>query len=153
MKGTPEKPADNVVSEYTPARHRTNARLLATGAVVFFTLIACACRRAGNGAEIIPPVTAPLSRQVIGYGVIKSNYTHILDKIGGGTSVALLRRGTIVEIKERRPLIVNGKAESRVFVTSGLNSGWLAEEELNIYSSRIQAETASGNPASGTAQP
>jgi hypothetical protein len=114
----------------------------ALAALFFISLASCARRHLSD--DIIPPVTSPLSRPVIGYGVISSSYTHVLDKRGDdGTALGLLRRGSVVEILERRPVLRGDKAESWVFA-SGNFSGWLKEEEVRVYSSRAQAETDSG---------
>jgi hypothetical protein len=103
------------------------------------------CSRRSVSYEIQLPVTAPLSRSVIGYGVIASSYTHVLDRRDiNGEPLGLLRKGSIVEILERRPVVQNNKAESWVFV-SGTYTGWLREDELNVYDYRAQAETAAGN--------
>lgn len=119
-----------------------NQTRLALAALFCISLAACARRHPSD--EVIPPLTSPLSRPVIGYGVISSSYTHVLDKRGDdGTALGLLRRGSIVEILERRPVVRGDKAESWVFA-SGNFSGWLREEEVRVYSSRSQAETDSG---------
>jgi hypothetical protein len=101
------------------------------------------CKRSSPEEDITLPVTPPLSRPAIGYGVANSNYTRILDKQGNdGKSIGFLRKGQIVEVLERRPLLVNEKAEMWVRV-SGVYSGWLKESELQVYSTMPQAVTAS----------
>jgi hypothetical protein len=118
--------------------------LMRAALAVLFLISLASCTRHRPSDEIIPPATSPLSRPVIGYGVISGSYTHVLDKRGDdGTALGLLRRGSIVEILERRPVLRGDKAESWVFA-SGNFSGWLKEEEVRVYPSRAQAETDSG---------
>ncbi|MDR0663429.1 MAG: hypothetical protein LBF80_05050 [Spirochaetaceae bacterium] len=101
------------------------------------------CKRTSPEDEIILPVTPPLSRSVIGYGVINANYTRVMDKLGDeGNSIGFLRKGSIVEILERRPVVMDEKAETWI-LASGSYTGWLRENELRIYSSKAQALTAS----------
>jgi hypothetical protein len=105
--------------------------------------ILSSCKRSLPEDEIILPATPPLSRSVIGYGVVNANYTRIMDKLGdGGNSIGFLRKGSIVEILERRPVVTGEKAEIWV-LASGSYTGWLKETEMNIYSSKAQALTAS----------
>jgi hypothetical protein len=118
--------------------------------VLTFCVIAAAvpgilssCKRAIPEDEIVLPATPPLSRSVIGYGVVNANYTSVMDKLGdGGYSVGFLRKGSIVEILERRPVVKGEKAETWV-LASGSYTGWLKENELRVYQSRAQALTAS----------
>lgn len=112
-------------------------------AACILALSASTCKRNSFEDEIVLPLTRPLSRYVIGYGVVNANYTHILDKQGeSGKSIGFLRRGTIVEILERRPVVRGDKAEIWV-LASGSYEGWLKETELRVYPSRVQAQTAS----------
>ena len=107
-------------------------------------LVCAGCARKLPQDEIYLPPSSPLSRSVIGYGVVNSSYTHVLDKRGAeGMSLGLLRKGAIVEILERRPVVDGEKAESWVFA-SGAYSGWLREDEMRVFDSRAQAETAAG---------
>jgi hypothetical protein len=100
------------------------------------------CRRLAGENEIIIPVTRPLSRTVIGYGVVNANYTRILDKHGDdGKSIGFLRKGTIVEVLERRPVVTDYAAEMWVLASGGYK-GWLRENELQVYQSKAQAVTA-----------
>ncbi|MDR1256402.1 MAG: hypothetical protein LBJ86_01490 [Spirochaetaceae bacterium] len=101
------------------------------------------CKRFSVENAIALPVTRPLSRTVIGYGVATANYTRILDNHGdGGRSIGFLRKGSIVEILERRPVVTDYAAEMWV-LASGSYKGWLKENELQVYQSRAQAVTAS----------
>jgi len=134
------------------AKGLSNAAVFIAAAIFVLSILIC-CHKNDNYSEIIPQLTAPLSRSVIGYGVITSNYAHMLEKKEGGKALALLRKGSIVEVKERRVLLVDGKAENRLFVTSPSNSGWLPESEMIVYSSLAQAETASKNLSGEAEQP
>jgi hypothetical protein len=101
------------------------------------------CRRTAPEDEISLPLTPPLSRSIIGYGVVNANYTRILDKSGdNGNSIGFLRKGSIVEILERRP-VLNGEKSEIWVLASGNYTGWLKENELRVYSSKAQAATAS----------
>ncbi|MDR3324892.1 MAG: hypothetical protein LBS82_02730 [Spirochaetaceae bacterium] len=111
-------------------------------------LIAATLTTCGQGnpeKAIIPPATPPLSRHIIGYGVVSINYTHVFDKRGNdGAALGILRKGAIVEVLERRPLIVDGKAEKWVLATNGAYAGWLNENRIRIYDTRPRAQTAAG---------
>ncbi|GHV19320.1 hypothetical protein FACS189494_00570 [Spirochaetia bacterium] len=111
--------------------------LLLTMCMVLF-----GCYRTSNEDEIQLPANPPLSRPVIGYGVINTNYTHVMDNRGDGRSIGLLRKGAIVEVIERRPVLNGETAESWV-LADGNYRGWLREDELRIYPSMAQAQTAS----------
>lgn len=119
-------------------------RQLATFApcLVLTATLFASCVRSTPDYEIALPATPPLSRPVIGYGVINTNYTHVLDKQGSsGTSLGFLRKGSIVEVLERRPLVHGETSESWV-LAKGDYAGWLREDELRIFPSRDQAQTA-----------
>ena len=111
--------------------------------LVLMTVFAAAsCAQKALDREIIPPVTAPLSRSVIGYGVVNTNYTHVLDRHGeGGRSLGFLRKGAIVEVLERMALVAGEKTENWMFV-SGAYQGWLREDELRMYDTEAKAKTA-----------
>ncbi|MDR0383534.1 MAG: hypothetical protein LBH50_06060 [Spirochaetaceae bacterium] len=103
------------------------------------------CKRSSLQNEIVIPVTRPLSRSTIGYGVVNANYTRILDERGDeGKSLGFLRKGSIVEILERRPVVKDDKAETWV-LAYGSYKGWVKENELRVYPSMAQAVTASEN--------
>jgi hypothetical protein len=116
----------------------------------------------GNKEEIavIPPPTSPLSRAVIGFGVINVSYTYITaEPADGGVSPGYLRRGSLVRIIERRIVknnatakgaAANGTAkgagavsgaESWVLV-DGAYRGWLREALVDIYDNEGRALTA-----------
>ncbi|GMO55607.1 MAG: hypothetical protein Ta2G_14900 [Termitinemataceae bacterium] len=122
--------------------------------LVLVSLMLSSCKRFGADDDIHLPPTPPLSRPVIGYGVISSNYTHVLDAQGqNGKSLGFLRKGSIVAIIERRPIIEGEEAENWVLAKANYDgteenqnitdvSGWLPEKELRIYPSKAQAKTA-----------
>jgi hypothetical protein len=124
-----------------------NSRCLHASAIlIIYVLLLPAlssCKRKSLESDIILPVVKPLSRSIIGYGVVNANYTRILDKKGEeGKSIGFLRKGSIVEIQERRPIVSGEKAEMWVLV-SGAYKGWLKESELRVYPTKAQAITAS----------
>ena len=109
-----------------------------------------ACNRSVSQAPVLPPVTYPLSRDYIGYGVVNVSFTHFYDEVGSdGTSQGYLRRGTVVRVIERRPLIINGTPESWVLIegnyqgSSTPSKGWLEEANLDVYDNESRAITAS----------
>jgi hypothetical protein len=111
--------------------------LLLLGAVALWG----SCTRTTHEVSITPPPTYPLSRTVIGYGVVSVSYTHVVNEPGKeGISLGYLRRGSIVRILERR--LVKGTAESWVLV-EGNYRGWLRESVVDIYDLEAQAKTAS----------
>ncbi|MDR2842754.1 MAG: hypothetical protein LBV52_06095 [Spirochaetaceae bacterium] len=111
--------------------------------ILVFAVLLFSCTRASTEYEIKLPETPPLSRPVIGYGVIGTNYTHVLDKQDvNGKSLGFLRKGAIVEVIERRSVLHGGVPESWVFV-KGTYSGWLLTKDMRIFPSLAQAKTAS----------
>ena len=107
------------------------------------------CTRSAEELPVTPPVTAPLTRDFIGYGVLTASFTHLLDRPGPeGASLAYLRRGTVVRIIERRFFLNRDGAEFWVLAEGnyeeGLSSqGWLRESALEIYDNESRARTAS----------
>ena len=98
----------------------------------------------------MPPVTHPLARTYIGYGVVNVSFTHLLDEIGqAGVSIGYLRRGTVVRIIERRQQITRNRSESWVLAEGNYlgqgsgTQGWLEESSLEIFDSENRAITAS----------
>jgi uncharacterized lipoprotein YajG len=101
-----------------------------------------ACTKDSGEITITPPPTYPLSRSVIGYGVISVSYTHVVDAPDKGEiSLGYLRRGSIVRILERRSVNNQGTMESWVLV-EGNYRGWLRETVVDIYDLEAQAGTA-----------
>ncbi|MDR1373712.1 MAG: hypothetical protein LBJ24_01935 [Treponema sp.] len=108
---------------------------------ILFILLFCSC--GGSGNSIAPPLTSPLSRSLIGYGVVTISYSNVVDEpnLAGGVSLGILRKGTVVPVLERRQINVRGKLESWVLV-GGYYQGWLREEVLEIFENEAQAQTA-----------
>ena len=101
---------------------------------------------------VMPPVTHPLIREYIGYGVVNVSFTHLLSEPdAGGASRGYLRRGTVVRIIERRPLTNRENLESWVFVEGNYqgsssvqgSQGWLLETTLEVFDNESRAMTAS----------
>jgi hypothetical protein len=114
------------------------ARLL-----LFFALLGCGCDGKKEESPVVPPATAPLSRAVIGYGVINVSYTHVsAEPMEGSVSQGYLRRGTLVRILERRD-IRNGGVPVSWVLAEGASMGWLREELVDIYDNEGMARTAS----------
>ena len=117
------------------------------------------CNRTNEEIPVAPPVTHPLLREYIGFGVVNVSFTHLLDDPNPrGNSQGYLRRGTLVRIIERKSIINRGVAVSWVlaegnYQNSGVNSasggidnglrGWLEEQYLDIYDNESRAKTAS----------
>ncbi|GHV33415.1 hypothetical protein AGMMS4952_25270 [Spirochaetia bacterium] len=104
-------------------------------------LLLGACNRAPEVLPLTPPATPPLSRAVIGYGVVSSSYTHVQnDPAPESVSLGYLRRGAMVEILERK------KSWIRV---NGAYRGWIKEDGVLFYGTKAQAMTASDSLSSG----
>lgn len=100
------------------------------------------CTRSADETPLPPPPTYPLSRPIIGYGVISASYTHVVDVPDQrGLSLGYLRQGSVVPVLERRHVNNQGTAESWVLV-NGNYRGWLREDVINIYDNEAQAKTA-----------
>ncbi|GHT82871.1 hypothetical protein FACS1894137_02640 [Spirochaetia bacterium] len=106
-------------------------------------LLLDACSRASGELPLTPPASPPLSRSVIGYGVINSSFTQVQNEPApGSVSLGYLRRGSVVEILERKMMSLRGVSESWIRVQSSYR-GWIREEGVQIYTSKAQAMTAS----------
>jgi len=111
--------------------------------ILLFMAILCSCTAKKDESPVIPPVTSPLSREYIGFGVITASFTHILaDPDQDSPSLGYLRRGSLVRIL-RRQAVKNGDVFTSWVLTQGNQQGWLKEEVLNIYETESQAKTAS----------
>jgi hypothetical protein len=110
---------------------------------IIFAIGACK----GNKVQvaITPPVTHPLFRESIGYGVVNVSYTLVMDKPEeNGVSLGYLRHGSLIKIVERRLVKNKDSADSWVRV-EGNYQGWLKESTVDIYDNEDQANTASEN--------
>jgi hypothetical protein len=110
--------------------------------ILLCPVILAACIRNTSEEPIILPQSPPLSRLEIGYGVVNSSYTHVMDKPDkGGVSPGYLRRGSIVKVLERVS-VRNRETSETWLLVSGAFEGWIVEEAVNIYSNEAQARTA-----------
>ena len=114
------------------------------------------CSRSQDEVPVTPPATHPLVREYIGYGVVNVSFTHLLNEPdASGVSLGYLRRGTVVRIIERKPVINRGVSESWVLAEENsqgaLNApaqgsssrGWLQETTLDVFDNESRANTAS----------
>jgi len=95
---------------------------------------------------VVPPVTSPLTKDYIGFGVIKNSFTHMsADPIEDSASLGYLRRGSLVKVVRRQIVKTEAGFVSWVLTDGGTASvqGWLKEEVMDIYSNESQAKTAS----------
>ncbi len=117
-----------------------NVMRIVLAAVMTISLISC--NRLKQDTLIVPPSSPPLTRSVIGYGVLTHSYTHVLDQPRqGAVSLGYIREGTVVPVLERRSAEDNNKIESWVLV-KGVYEGWLKEEYIVVYENEAQAKTA-----------
>ncbi|MDR2786728.1 MAG: hypothetical protein LBB83_12535 [Treponema sp.] len=111
--------------------------------VLFF--LSCSPNSPGRNtgaAAVVPPPTPPLTRPVLGYGVISVSYTHVTaEPSQAGLSLGFFRRGSVVNVIERRSINHGEFAESWVFV-EGVYRGWLREDVIRIYDNEARAKTA-----------
>lgn len=124
---------------------RLTAKYAIGQALVFLVVMAlCACDSKREEAPVIPPVTSPLSRNYIGFGVVIVSYTHIsAEPAEDSVSLGYLRRGSLVRISKRQTVKTGNTSVSWVWVLAeGANQGWLKEEVIDIYDSESQAKTA-----------
>jgi hypothetical protein len=109
--------------------------------IVIISLCSCGIKKDEN--PVIPPVTSPLSRDYIGYGVITDSFTHISeDPAEDSRSMGYLRRGSLVKIIRRQAVKTTSGFVSWVLIDDQQH-GWLKEEVMDIYDSESKAKTAS----------
>ena len=110
--------------------------------VFFLVLLFCACGRRQNAAHVMPPVTSPLSRFYVGYGVVNASFIHVLAEPAEGSELlGNLRRGTLVRILERRIIVHAGQAQSWLKLDTEQH-GWVREEVMYIFDNENRARTA-----------
>jgi|TergutMp193P3_1026864.scaffolds.fasta_scaffold114643_1 hypothetical protein len=119
--------------------------------VVLALFFLTSCNGKKEETPVIPPLTSPLSRSFIGYGVVNVSYTRVTaqpeEDIPGddgfaAASPGYLRRGSVVRILQRRLVRNQEKLDPWVLV-DGSSIGWLKESLVDIYDSEPQARTAS----------
>jgi hypothetical protein len=109
--------------------------------IAAFTLEACSHRV--DEMPFTPPPIPPLTRFVIGYGVISNSYTPMQnDPTPESVSLGYLRRGSVVEVLERRIITTRGVPKAWILVNTTYR-GWIREEGVQIYVNEAQAITAS----------
>jgi hypothetical protein len=114
-------------------------------------MLVLSCNRNTEETPVIPPLTSPLSREFIGYGVVNESFIHVVNEPRHDElSLGYLRKGSLVKIVERRALTNRGNVEIWVLVEApystvpeGKIQGWLMEETLNVYDTESRALTAS----------
>lgn len=113
---------------------------------LFFALSACS---PAEHSIPDPPLTSPLSRPAIGYGVVNVSYTRIMNEPGeNGVSLGYVREKTVLRILERK-LIQSGENPEYWVRVERDYSGWLPEKVIDIYDTEEKANTASGETAAG----
>jgi hypothetical protein len=139
---------------FTNMRVEASPRL-GQGLVLIGIILLGSCKRAPEELPITPPPTPPLSRSIIGYGVISSSYTQVLNEPSPeSVSLGYLRRGAVVEILERRMVSSRETPEPWIRVNN-VYRGWIKEEGVQIYVNEAQAMTASEilNPQGASPEP
>ena len=92
--------------------------------------------------KVDPPITNPLSRSVLGYGVVTVSYTRVMNEPGAnGVALGFVREKTILAVLERR-MIKEGETQQYWVLTDGIYRGWLPESVLRIYDNEGKARTA-----------
>ncbi|MDR2542165.1 MAG: hypothetical protein LBC80_01770 [Treponema sp.] len=115
--------------------------------VFCFLLSGCNGRNGEN--KVVPPLTSPLSRDYIGFGVITASFTHLnSEPEDNSQSLGVLRRGSLVRIIRRQTIRTQDDFVTWVMAdgtVQGTISGWLKEEVMEIFNNESQARTASDN--------
>ena len=112
-----------------------------------FAVNASSCKANREEKPVVPPVTSPLTRDYIGFGVITASFTHINeDPADDSRSLGYLRRGSLVRIVRRQVIKTNEEYVSWVLMDARQDidtQGWLKEDVMEIYNNESQAITAS----------
>jgi len=92
--------------------------------------------------NIEPPAKNPLSRSVLGYGVVNASYTRVMNEPGyDGVALGFIREKTIVTVLERR-LVKEGDMKEYWVLIEGSYRGWLPESVIKLYDNEDKAQTA-----------
>jgi len=122
-------------------RFRAQAGRIATVLILLFCM---SCFVKKEETPVLPPLTYPLSQSHIGFGVVNVSYTGLgAEPVEGSVSLGYLRRGTVVQIVERRQVKNGGKIESWLLVEEAFK-GWLKETLVDVYENELKAQTAAG---------
>ena len=110
--------------------------------VIILLIFAFGIPACSPNADIKPPVTPPLSRSILGYGVVTASYTRIYNEPSSdGVSLGYVREKTIVAVLERQ-LVKEGESQQFWFLTEGNYRGWLPESVVKLYDNEGKAKTA-----------
>ncbi|MCL2609114.1 MAG: hypothetical protein FWD94_04330 [Treponema sp.] len=108
-------------------------------------LFSVSCSGKDTSSRIIPPETPPLTRPIIGYGVVNTFYARLLAETGEeGTVLGLVRIGTVLSVRERRQTGRGAAVRAWLFVKvedSG-EEGWIPEDLVDEYPNEAQARIA-----------
>jgi hypothetical protein len=111
---------------------------------LFLFVLASLCWGCSPKLTAVPPAAPPLSREILGYGVVTASYTKVLDEPDAGSVVlGYVREKTILKVLERR-LIKEGDTFAGWVLIDGGYRGWLPESAIAIYDNEGKAETAAG---------
>ena len=111
--------------------------------VLISTAVCLSCLPGKDETPVLPPLTSPLSRPHIGFGVINVSYTRVnAEPAEDSGSSGYLRRGSVVLIRERRQIISGGRTESWLLVEE-TSTGWIRESLVDVYENELKARTAS----------
>ncbi|MDR0448774.1 MAG: hypothetical protein LBH07_08915, partial [Treponema sp.] len=76
-------------------------------------------------AGIAPPSTPPLSRTILGYGVVTASYTRVYNEPStNGISLGYVREKTVLAVMDRR-IVKEGETQQPWVLTEGSYLGWL----------------------------
>ena len=131
-------------------RMRITVKHTISQGVLYLGLISCiciafsgiSCSSKKEESPVTPPITSPLTREYIGFGVITASYTHIMSEpVNNTVSLGYLRRGSLVKILQRSVVREDNTPVSWVQI-EGNQNGWLKEEVMVIYDNEDRARTA-----------
>jgi len=110
--------------------------------ILFISVFCSAC---SPRLDINPPTAQPLSRAVLGYGVINVSYTGVMDEPSkNSVTLGYVREKSIVTVLERR-IIREGDALQYWMLIEGNYRGWLPEQVLDVYDNLEKAQTAAAS--------
>ena len=129
---------------FFPPINQVLSVVILLSAVVFIA----GCDRTSEDTPVTPPLSRPLSREFIAYGVVTIPYAPLLSEPGSDRDSGILRLGTVVRIIERRSETNRANTEIWVFVEGNyegdnISRGWIQEAVLDLFSNEAQAVTAS----------